>query len=193
MDISGRELECRTAEISAYIDGELGPKEEQRLEMHVRECQFCLDELNLQKRFLAALEGPVGDESAQIELPPDFAKSVAVRAESSVTGVRHRSEFLMAVAITVGLLAFVVASLSGDARPFGIGESLIEKSGAALGFVSHTLVDIARGTGFVFRTLISQYISGPALLFALFTVFFAGCLVGGSRLLLRGSRSGGLR
>jgi anti-sigma factor RsiW len=69
------ENECPRAELAAYIDGELLPREEIELERHLAGCGVCKFELNEQKRLLFALDFALEDEK-DFELPANFAKVV---------------------------------------------------------------------------------------------------------------------
>src|SRR5687767_7691259 len=91
---------CPSPELSAYIDGELSPREELELEVHLAECRTCADELNLQKSFLNALDSSLDDE-IEIPLPKNFTKSVVANAESRVNGLRHPHEWRNAAFICV--------------------------------------------------------------------------------------------
>jgi anti-sigma factor RsiW len=71
----------QTSEIAAYLDGELAAEAEISFERHVAGCEICSERLNEQKRLLCALDFAFEDEKA-FELPKDFVKTVAIRAES---------------------------------------------------------------------------------------------------------------
>ena len=90
-DAKIEERECPRADIAAYIDGELTPREELALELHLAACPDCTGELNLQKQMLRALDCGLKDRT-EIELPKNFAKTVATRAESNVSGLRSKEE-----------------------------------------------------------------------------------------------------
>ena len=95
-------------QVSAYLDGELSPSDELRFEMHTAACAGCFAELNEQKRLLSVLDSAfdetfAGQGEAEIELPKDFAKIVATRAESNFNGLRRPQEWLFA-ALLIALL-----------------------------------------------------------------------------------------
>ncbi len=66
---------CPKSEIAAYIDGELSPRQELDLELHLAACRSCAEELNEQKKLLCALDFALEDES-EIELPENFTKVI---------------------------------------------------------------------------------------------------------------------
>ena len=47
---------CPRPEITAYLDGDLSPREEFDLDLHFAGCAACTDELNQQKKLLCALD-----------------------------------------------------------------------------------------------------------------------------------------
>lgn len=90
-------------EISAYLDGELSLASENGFEQHLTQCVQCLENLNLQKRLLCHLNFAFDNEKS-FELPIDFARTVTVRAESNVSGLRSKTERRSAFMIAGGLL-----------------------------------------------------------------------------------------
>ena len=102
---------CRREKIAAYLDGDLAAADELRLEMHLAVCKNCAAELNQQKRLLGALNSAF-DESfdspdhSNFELPENFAKVVAARAESDFSGLRRPQEWMRAVILTIAIFGF---------------------------------------------------------------------------------------
>src|SRR5690348_2384504 len=101
-------VECPSPDIAAYIDGELTPDAELGLESHLAACRLCSEELNLQKHFVNALNGTL---SGEFEIQEDITKWIVTSAESSVSGLRRRSEWVSALAVCSGLLLFVLFTL----------------------------------------------------------------------------------
>ena len=99
---------CPRTEIAAYIDGELSPREEMDLELHFAVCGECAAEFNEQKKLLCALDFAL-DEKAEFELPEDFTKSVVVKAESNVSGLRRREERFRALYLCAILFLLIIA------------------------------------------------------------------------------------
>ena len=110
------------SDIAAYLDGELAAEAEISFERHVTDCEICSERLNEQKRLLHALDFAFEDEKA-FDLPKDFVKKVAVRAESDVSALNSKEERRRAFLIT-GLL-FAAGVLFGIAsKKLGVFEAL---------------------------------------------------------------------
>lgn len=172
-------FECPSAEIGAYLDAELTLGRALELEVHFTECETCRSELNSQKHFLLALNRSL-ETSNSIELPKNFAKTIAAKAESSVIGLRSRSERIAAFAISILLLLFaLVAFGGGDARLY-----YVDRVVSVFDVVGHLAYSVAFGAvsllknavfGFANQTPAAFWIgSGLAvvLLVAIFVRFF---------------------
>lgn len=182
-------MTCPSADLSAYIDGELSFDDELELERHVSGCRTCADDLNLQKSFLNALDYSLEDEN-EIELPKDFTRSVVANAESRVSGLRRPRERRHAAFICLGLLVFSLVALGSNAdKTFIAIASIFETMLAVALSAGHLVYDIALGSGIIFRTLFSNLLfeSGTAV-FA-FLALFVLSLYLFSRLLVRTHRT----
>lgn len=153
------EAECPSADIAAYLDGELPYDAETELEAHLSNCSLCTQELNHQKHFINALNGSLNDLP---EIPADFAKRIVVNAESGVSGLRQRRERLNAVFVCVGLFFFVLFTL-GASAPGTIAASMdiVGRLAAVFAFASHLVYDVAIGAVVVMRSLAGQPAFGP--------------------------------
>ena len=184
--------DCPLADIPPYIDGELSAARELELDAHFAVCGICLEELNFQKEFISVLNSGLktGDEP---ELPRNFTKIVVTKAESSVSGLRRRVEWLNALFICVGLFFFVLFGLGADARnAFGSFLGIFQQAAAVLGFAGHLFYDIAVGSMIIFRSISSLVASssvGSLFIIGLFLIF----IFGASRLILRQNRSKDIR
>jgi len=151
---------CPSEEIGAYLDAELPADRASALEAHLASCQICRVELNSQKAFLLALSRSLEKEEP-IQLPKDFTRTIVTKAESSVSGLRKRSERIAAFAIAVLLLIVAAVGFAGDwgrvsaeaARPLGAAAALFELTsslfynvGFAVGFVWRKAFSGAPGT-----------------------------------------------
>ncbi len=105
---------CAVEDIAAYIDGELDAVREIEIEAHFAVCAHCTAELNLQKQFLCKVSSGLRREG-DIDLPADFAKTIAVNAESSVSGLRGAHERFNAVFICAALALFALFTIGSDA------------------------------------------------------------------------------
>jgi len=117
MEKANSKICSHTSEIAAYLDGELAPDAEIAFERHVAKCEICGERLNEQKRLLRALDVAFEDEKA-FELPKDFVKTVAIRAESDVSGLnskeeRHRAFLITGLLFAAGVFFCVVSKKLG--------------------------------------------------------------------------------
>jgi anti-sigma factor RsiW len=166
------ENNCPRFEIAAYIDGELLPRDELRLEAHVAGCKDCLAELNLQKQMLSVLDFGLRDKT-EIELPKNFAKVVAVRAESRVSGLRSKEERFRALFLCVFLFLIILIGLGSEIEivlaAFGkIGEKML----AVVGFAWHLAFDLAIGTTVILRSLSGQFVFNSVQSFVVIACLF---------------------
>lgn len=155
--------ECPSNEIASYLDGELSPERELELEFHMAGCGICAEELNDQKALLCVLgSGFAGDD--EVELPENFAKIVATRAESSVSGLRGRSEQFNALLVCGALFAMLLFALGTDSTMMFAGAAAIaDKIGAVIGLAVHFTYDLLLGLIVILRTLSAHVISEPAM------------------------------
>lgn len=170
---------CFREDILRYIDGEMSPDQECIFEEHLTHCKECHSELNEQKKMLAALDFAFEDDSA-IEPPRDFAKIVAAKAESGVSGLRHPKERPLALLLC---LFMALVALMG----IGIGSSgflsVISNFGEQIYSVAvlagHLIYDVSLGVAIILRSLshqavLSPYSLGLISLFILFVITLAG-------------------
>lgn len=178
------DLDCPSPDISAYIDGELEPAAEMALEEHVFGCKKCLTELNYQKQFLCELNLSL-KRHEDIELPPDFAETVVIKAESSVSGLRRPRERYNALFVCSALVLLLIFALRFDAASMFPGASdAFEKAAAVVGFVFRLFSSFVTGIGAILRTLGGRLLMPGAISFVFVGVFVLGVLVF-RRMLLR--------
>lgn len=159
------EQSCPRAEIAAYVDGELTPAQELVLEQHLAACEACRAELNEQKKLLCALDFLLDEKPAEIEIPKNFARVVATRAESNVSGLRNREERRRAVFLCASLGLLALVGLGAEAqRVFAISGAVFEQVLALAVFVGHLIYDIAFGVVVILRSLANQTVVSGALL-----------------------------
>lgn len=180
---------CPRSSIADYIDGELSPNAELALEAHIAGCKSCLAELNLQKKMFCVLDSGL-EKHSEIELPENFAKVVAVRAESGVAGLRSKEERFRALFLCVFLLLIVLIGLGAETgnllAAFGrIGEQTI----IVTRFIGHLIYDLAMGTTIILRSLSGQFLFNSSISFVLGAFFFALSVLLLSRLISRSNRS----
>jgi anti-sigma factor RsiW len=170
MNKPGKEaaIECPSIDIAAYIDGELTPDGELKLESHIACCRVCMDELNLQKHFVNALNLSLQDTP---ELPNDFTKRIVTTAESNVRGLRRRRERLDAMFITAGLGLFVLFTLGAKA-PGALSTAASTVGGliAVIDVATHALYDFSVGVVVILRSLAGQPVLAPIALISFVAV-----------------------
>lgn len=182
-------LDCPSREISAYIDAELSPGDEMRLESHLARCKTCSDDLNLQKSFLIALDSSL-DDANEIELPANFTKTVIVKAESGVSGLRRPNERRNAALICGGLLVFTILLLGGNTeRTLAASASVAEKVIAVVSSVFHFVYDISLGSAIVLRSLAANFVFESTIGALLVLTVFISSLYLFSKLLFRFHRT----
>ena len=151
------EESCPRAEIAAYIDCELSPRAELLLEEHLAVCEICRAELNEQKKLLSALEFALEEKAAEIEIPKDFAKVVATRAESGVSGLRSPKGRGRAVFLCVSLFFILLIGLGAEAeKVFAATGVAFEKSVALVSFLGRLTFDAAFAIVVILRALFNQ-------------------------------------
>ena len=188
-EITNSAATCPSPEISAYIDGELSPADEMRLELHIASCRTCNDDLNLQKSFLIALDFSL-DDAPDIELPKNFTKAVVANAESGVSGLRRPKERGNAILICVSLVAIFIFALGGKAdRTFAASASIAEKLIAIVSSALHVVYDISLGSTIVFRSLASNFVFNSTFGALFVLLVFVLSLFLFSRLLVRFHRT----
>lgn len=146
---AGRNVE----EIIAYLDGELDAVSLAALEEHLTACASCQSELERQRRLLRELDFALGDETS-VEMPGNFARVVAARAQADLSGVRERRERRRAVRLCVALAVVSVALLGGAAASETVLAPLraVWRGGAALiNFLGHVLYDAGTGLAVIAR------------------------------------------
>lgn len=181
--------ECPRAELAAYIDGELTPREEIELEMHLAVCCLCAFELNEQKRLLSALDFALEDER-EFSLPANFARVVVANAESRVSGLRCSQERFRAMFVIAALLLLFLLGLGGETRTIAatflnFGEQVL----AVGGFAAHLIFDIAVAASIIMRSLCSQFVFNSAFATIFFGILFLSAAYILSRLVHRYSQT----
>lgn len=180
---------CPRTEIAAYIDGELSASAEMDLEKHFAVCVACLAEFNEQKKLLSALDFAF-DEKAELDLPENFAKTIVVRAESDVSGLRRREERYRALYLCAILfLATVVALGSETESVVSASTVFVEQVFAVANFTIHLVFDIAVALTTILRIVCGQIIFSPVFAILAFAAFLVALIYFSSRILSLFDRS----
>ena len=169
---------CRSEEIIAYLDGDLGVEASALLEEHLTECSRCAGELKAQERLLRELEFALA-EDISVEMPENFAQVVAARAQSDLSGVRAPRERRRAFYLCA-TLAVVAFMLLGGAT---FGESIFSplrsvwKCFAAIfSFLGHALYDLGAGLAVISRGVGGHVLFESRSLTLLVFLLFASAL-----------------
>ncbi|MCO6510192.1 MAG: zf-HC2 domain-containing protein [Aridibacter famidurans] len=182
--------DCANFDIAAYLDGELSPSEEIRIERHFSVCTNCLSEFDLQKRMLSALDSALTDGPASREVPANFAKIVTVNAESSVSGIRNPSERFRAVFVCAFLLLLVTVSLGTEAGSvaYDASQKAAMQAFSVAGFLVHLVFEIGTGIGVVLRYIGHGVVYNSLVSAAASLLFFTLSSVALSRMIVRYNR-----
>jgi len=146
---------CETEKIAAFIDGDLEPSERAALEEHIKHCSRCTSELQAQRLFMCELDSALAG-SHELAVPANFARVVAVHAESDMRGVRDRKEHTRALqfCIILGLTAFALLGVASSKAVILNIASGAGKVFGVLGVFARTTFDAAAGV-----TVISRVVS----------------------------------
>jgi predicted anti-sigma-YlaC factor YlaD len=181
--------ECPRAQLAAYIDGELLPREELELEMHLAVCKSCAAELNEQKKLLCVLDFALESEK-EIELPKNFTKIIVANAESNVSGLRSPKERFKALFVCSVLFLLVLLGLGGKVESvLNTYIKFTDQIFAVFGFVFHLIYDISIGTAVILRSLGSGFVNNSAAAFVFFAAFLLVSMFALSRLFVRYNRA----
>lgn len=180
---------CPRAELAAYIDGELLPREEIEVEAHLAVCKTCVLELNEQKKMLSALDFALESEK-DFRLPTNFTKVVVANAESKVSGLRSPKERFNAVFVIAALFLLFLLGLGGETKTIvetflRFGEQVL----AVGSFAGHLIYNIAVAASMMGRSLSSQFVHDSAFSTVLLTAFFLTALLIISRIVNRYSQT----
>ncbi len=185
---STTENDCPRTELAAYIDGELSPREELELEMHLAICRVCPAELNEQKKLLCALDFAL-EEERKIELPANFTEIIVANAQSNVNGLRSPKERFKAIFVCLILFLFVLVGLGGETKTtLNTFFTLTDQIFAVAGFAAHFVYDVSIGTAVILRSLGNRLVNDSVVAFASLTAFFFVSLFALSRLFVRYNR-----
>ena len=177
------------SDIAAYIDGELLPREELELEMHLAICKLCAGELNEQKTLLQALDFALENEKG-IELPANFTRVVVANAESKVSGLRRPQERFKALFVCAALFLLVLLGLGGETKTvFETFAKFADQFLAVGGFVWNLVYDAAFGTAIILRSLSHQIVFNSTVSAASLVVVFLVSIIAVSRFIIRPTRS----
>jgi predicted anti-sigma-YlaC factor YlaD len=158
--MSTSEYICETEQIAAYIEGDLEPAASAAMTEHLSQCNRCNLELHSQQRFMCELESALAD-STDLSVPVNFAKVVAVRAESDMRGLRNSAEHRKALRLCF-ILALAVFALLGAGSIKAVlikAQSTVTAALGIIGLFGKATYDIASSLGVILRVLSGGIIS----------------------------------
>ncbi len=145
---------CEPENIAAYIEGDLEPAARTDLEEHIKQCDRCALELQEQRLFMCELDSAFRSPF-DLAVPTDFAKVVAVHAESDMRGVRNTAEHKRALqfCIILGLAAFILLGAAASKAEITGAASAVSKAVGVLGLMARTIYEAAAGLASMARIL----------------------------------------
>ena len=145
---------CDTEKIAAFIEGDLETDDRLALEAHIAKCDGCTSELQSQQLFMFELESALAN-TEDVSVPRNFAKVVAVRAESDMSGLRDASEHKKALrlCLILALAAFALLGATATKTVFVDAQSIVNKTFAFFGLLGKAAYDAALGIGVVLRAI----------------------------------------
>ena len=175
---------CDVEKIAGFIEGDLEPADRALLEQHVAECQSCSAELKSQQSFMCELESALANAS-DLSVPANFAKVVAVRAESDMRGLRNSSEHRKALrlCLILALSAFVLLGAASSKAVLLNAQSVLSKVFAVLGFLGKAGYDFVASFAIILRVLSrgliedSSFAGWTALLLVAFAIALLTLLI----------------
>ncbi len=162
MTETNHEMACQLEDVAAYIDGELKGSALEHFETHLKECAACADELRTQRQLLCTLDVAFGD-SRSFELPREFSRVVTARAESDLSGVRHKRERQRALKLCAALALISFALMGAAAQGVIIDplRSFFRVANTLLDFAARALIDVAETVGVFVRVFTRAVLFAP--------------------------------
>jgi anti-sigma factor RsiW len=162
--MSAAEQICATEKIAAFIDGELSARERVAFEQHVEGCDRCNSELLSQRQFMCELDSALAGPF-ELDVPRNFARVVAVRAESDMRGLRasveHKRAFRYCLLLAVA--AFTLLGITASRSLFVNAQSVVAMVVGVAELLMKTVYDAALGVTVIVRVLSGGLISDSRL------------------------------
>jgi len=164
---------CMAEDIAAYLDGELSVAAQEHFESHLAGCGDCSAELRRQRQLLCTLDAAF-TPSSRFDLPQDFTRVVAARAESDLSGVHNKSERRRALQLCalLALAAFALLGAASSAVVFQPARRFVQMIALVFNLIWQTLYDAAMGVGIILRMIGRAALVSPYGLGMLLTVTF---------------------
>ena len=153
---------CQNDQIAAFVDDELEPAERLAFEKHVCGCASCAAEVRTHRLFMRELDTALAHR-LDLEVPPDFAKVVAVHAENDMRGVRDAAEHRRALryCIILGLVAFALLGVASSRGVLASIQTFFKTAFGIIGLFGKTVYDAMVGFS-VFARMFGRGLVGDA-------------------------------
>jgi len=137
---------CHSEQIAAFVDDELEPAQRLAFEQHVLGCDGCAAALRAHRTFMRELDTALANRF-DLEVPPNFAKVVAVHAENDMRGVRDRAEHRKALryCIIIGLVAFALLGVASSRAVLASVQSFFKATFGIISLFGKTIYDAMAG------------------------------------------------
>ena len=137
---------CQSDQIAAFVDDELEPAQRLAFEQHVRSCDGCASAVRAHRTFMRELDTALANRF-DLEVPPNFAKVVAVHAENDMRGVRDRAEHRKALryCIIIGLVAFALLGVASSRAVLASVQSFFKVTFGIISLFGKTIYDAMAG------------------------------------------------
>ncbi|MFN2498957.1 MAG: anti-sigma factor [Pyrinomonadaceae bacterium] len=165
---------CQSDLISAFVDDELEPVDRLAFEEHVRGCELCAAELLAHRTFMCELDTALANRF-DLEVPPNFAKVVAVHAENDMRGVRDRAEHRRALryCIILGLVAFALLGVASSRAVLVSVQSFFKAIFGIISLFGRTIYDAMAGFSVLARVFRRGLIGNAGLSDLVIVLLFA--------------------
>jgi hypothetical protein len=169
---------CQSDRIAAFVDDELEPAQRSAFEQHVRICDRCAAELRAHRSFMRELDTALAGRF-DLEVPPNFAKVVAVHAENDMRGVRDATEHRRALryCIILGLVAFALLGVASSRAVLASVQSFFKAIFGIVSLFGKTIYDAMAGFSVLARLFWRGLIADVGLANVMALLLFAFAIV----------------
>ena len=166
---------CDPEKIASFIEGDLDPAIRTSLEEHFKQCETCALELQQQRLFMCELDSAFATPF-DLAVPTNFARVVAVKAESDMSGARDKTEHKRALKFCalLSVAAFILLGAAASKAEIAGVLSVLGKAAGIFSLIVKALYEALAGIASIVRMLSRGIISdSPVLGFAGFIIIIA--------------------
>jgi predicted anti-sigma-YlaC factor YlaD len=158
---STEKQECQVEDVAAYLDGELSGIALDTFEAHLQQCSDCSSALRVQRQLLCTLDIAL-NESGSFELPHNFTRVVAGRAENDLSVMRKKSERRRAfqLCVILALMSFALLGAASRTLVFDPIRSFFRVTAGLLNLLWQTAYEIGAGITVIVRVV--ARVAGPS-------------------------------